>query len=180
VGGDTIQLLMGQRGISNLWVGYISTAITGILVVTALAKWQVSARMIRYMYYALILYVAIWAVTTAFDDPSQFSALALPTHSVLVLVLSLWTLISNALQTRQQSVTKQDWFWSCLGFSLLYGATSAMQPLLRILMSQGQLDNMASVLYFKAGLQIVAMLLITAGMLCPVPAPSGPSSSPAR
>ena len=180
VGGDTAQLLIGRQGINNLWVGYISTAVTGILVVGALANWQVTARARRLMYFALALYVAVFLMTSALDDPQHFSLLAIPAHSIMVLLLSLWTLITNALEPREQALTRHDWFWACLGFALLYGASSAVQPLLRMLLAEGKLADMMSVLYFKAGLQIAAMLLITVGMLCPVQAPSGPSSSPAR
>lgn len=180
VTGDSAQLLMGRRQLPNLWVGFVSTLVTGLFVVTALAEWQISSRARRFMYLALAAYVAVWGITAVMDDPREFSVLAVPVHSVLVLLLSLWTLISNSLDPRRLPLTRQDWFWACLGLALLYGATSAMQPLLRILMTQGRMDEAESVLTFKAGIQVVAMLLITAGMLCPVPAPSGRSSSPAR
>lgn len=180
VSGDTAQLLIGRQGINNLWVGYVSTAVTGVLVIAALAEWQVSRHARRVMYLALVVYLGVFAMTAAFDDPTRFSMLAVPIHSIIVLLLSLWTLITNALERREQPQIRHDWFWACLGLALLYGASSAVQPLLRILLAEGKLADMASVLYFKAGLQVVAMLLITAGMLCPVQAPSGPSSSPAR
>ena len=180
VGGDTAQLLIGARGINNLWVGYVSTAVTGILVIAALAEWQVARHPRRLMYLALGLYVGVFVLTAALDDPTRFSMLAVPIHSIIVLLLSLWTLVTNALEAQQQPLIRHDWFWACLGLALLYGASSAVQPLLRILLAEGKLADMATVLYFKAGLQIGAMLLISAGMLCPVQAPSGPSSSPAR
>ena len=180
VSGDIAQLIIGSRGINNLWVGYISTAVTGALVIAALAEWQVSKQARRRMYLALGFYVGVFALTAVLDDPSRFSMLAVPIHSILVLLLSLWTLITNALEPRNQPITRYDWFWACLGLALLYGASSAVQPLLRMLVAEGKVADMMSVLYFKAVLQIGAMLLITAGMLCPVQAPSGPSSSPAR
>jgi hypothetical protein len=180
VGGDTLQLVMGQRSINNLWVGYISTAITGILVITALMEWQVTLRRRRALLVCLLLYVIVWGVATGFEDPTRFSVLALPIHSILVLLLSLWTLITNALESRDRPIMWYDWFWGCLGLALLYGGSSAMQPLLRILLADGQIQSVVQVLNFKAGIQVVAMLLITAGMLCPVQAPSGRSSSPVR
>jgi hypothetical protein len=175
-----VQLLLGQRSINNLWVGYISTALTGILMVVALAEWQVTARARQLMYLALVLYIGTWGITLALDDPTRFSVLAVPTHSVLVLLLSLATLITNALEPRVRSIVRADWFWCCLGLALLYGTSSAVQPLLRVLLAESKLQEASSILRVKAGFQVVAMLLITAGMLCPVPAPSGPSSLPAR
>jgi hypothetical protein len=171
---------MGQRGINNLWVGYISTAVMGMFVVVALSAWQVTEQARRRMRLAPLLYLALWGIALRFDDPTRFSVLAFPAHSIFALLLCLWTLIVNALEPRQSPLFREDWFWCCLGLALLYGGTSATQPLLRVLMEQNLVSAMMSTLVFKAGLQVVAMLLITAGMLCPVPAPSGPSSSPAR
>jgi hypothetical protein len=178
--GDGVQFVLGRRGLSNLWIGYVSTAITGILIVTALAEWQVTGRSRQTMWLALILYVIMWGTTMLFEETARFSLLAVPIHSVLVLLLSLWTLMSNALKDRPQPTYRYDWFWACLGLALLYGASSAMQPLLRILIAEGQMNDAIAVLNFKAGFQVVAMLFITAGMLCPVQAHSGFSSLPVR
>jgi hypothetical protein len=180
--GDTVQAFLAQQRVNNLWVGYIATALEGLLVLAALATWQTSVRDARIMRIGIVLFVLMWAITLPLaENLTRFSVLTIPLHSVLVLLLSLWTLIRNALEDHPQSLLKSDWFWACTGFALLFGASSAMQPLVGHYLAQARVNDAVAALTFKAGVQVVALLLMTIGMLCPVPTTrSSPSLSPAR
>jgi hypothetical protein len=177
--GDLIQLMLGRQSINNLWVGYISTAVTGILVILGLSFWAPTLRGSRTIRLALIAYVLVWA-TLVFENVKGFSVVTIPVHSLMVLMISLWIVIGNALEDHPLPLNRSDWFWAGLGLALLYGALSAVQPLLNVLLAQKLVGQAVLVLNAKAFIQIVAVLMIVIGMLCPTPRPSGPSFSPAR
>lgn len=177
--GDLIQLLMGRQNINNLWVGYISTAVTGILVILGLSFWAPTLRGGRTIRLGLIAYLAVW-VTLVFENLKGYSVFTIPVHSLLVLLISLGIVIGNALEDHPLPLNRSDWFWAGLGLALLYGASSAVQPLLNVLLAQDLVGQAMLVLNAKAVIQIVAVLMIVIGMLCPTPRPSGRSFSPAR
>lgn len=177
--GDLIQLMLARRNVNNLWVGYISTAVTGTLVIFGLSFWAPTPRSGRTIRLALIAYVLVWA-TLVFENVKGFSVVTIPVHSLMVLMISLWVVIASALEDHPLRLSRSDWFWAGLGLALLYGASSAVQPLLNVLLAQELVGQAMLVLNAKAVIQIIALLMIVIGMLCPTPRPSGPSFSPVR
>jgi hypothetical protein len=179
---DAAQFVLGRRAINNLWLGYLSTPLTGLMIMGALAAWQPTRRGVKVVRISMLIYAIMWATTVPiFEDVTRFSVVTLPVHSIVVLVLSLGTLIHNALQDRVYPLLRTDWFWACIGIAVLYGGASAIQPYLGVLIAGGRMQEAILVLNVKAGIQVFALMLITAGMLCPVQtSPSSLSFSPAH
>ncbi len=173
--------MLGARGINNLWVGYISSPAVGIATLLALACWQRSRGSAKVLRGLAPAFALVWITMVLLaEDLSSFSVLAFPLQSLLLLVLSLWTLLVNGLSEGARMLLNHDWFWVCCGLALSNGAASAIEPL-SVMFLRNAPDRLIELFNFKAGIDLVAALAITVGMLCPVPtAPSGPSSSPAR
>ena len=179
--GDYAARTLGSRGINNLWIGYISSPAVGIATLLALASWQRSHRSRRLFFALAPVFALAWiAVVVTAEDVRNFSVAAFPLQALLLLVLSLWTLLTNALSDGPGMLVRSDWFWISAGFALSNGAASAIEPLSAMLLSSAP-ERLFQLFNFRAGIDLIAALAITAGMLCPVTtAPSGPSSSPAR
>ena len=181
IAGDYAARTLGAKGINNLWIGYISNPAVGIATLLALASWQRSQKS-RRLFLALVpVFALAWiAVVVAAEDINNFSVAAFPFQALLLLILSLWTLLTSSLADGPGMLVRSDWFWISAGFALSNGAASATEPLSAMLLSSAP-DRLFQLFNFRAGIDLVAALAITAGMLCPVTtAPSGPSSSPAR
>jgi len=180
--GDGLNFALSRRGVNNLWVGYISTPVSSTFTLLAMSCWQVTSRAQKIMVRVIPLYLAVWVLAIQFaEDTARYSVLAFPAHSVILLVCCLWTLGAIALDDRRDAVIRTDAFWISGGFALWAGTAAAVEPLMSVFIRRDQIPAAVAVLNFKAGLQLIALLAITAGMLCPVPTePSGPSSSPAR
>lgn len=177
---DGLSLLLSHRGVNNLWVGYVSTPMSGACVLLALSAWHARDSG-RRLLTAIPVYVVAWVAVLYFvENLERFSLFLFPAHSIVLLMVCLWTLLRNAMIERQGGLTQQDWFWIASGYAAMYGTAAAVEPLMSVLVEQGQVARAFAVLDFKAALQVLSLIAITVGMLCPVPTePSGPSSSPA-
>lgn len=179
--GDYAARTLGSRGVNNLWIGYISNPVVGIATLLALASWQRSLRSQRIFLVLAPVFALAWiTMVLAAEDVSKFSVAAFPLQALLLLILSLWTLLTNGLTDGTGALTRSDWFWVSVGFALSNGAASAIEPLSAMLLSSAP-ERLFQLFNFRAGIDLLAALAITAGMLCPVTtAPSSPSSSPAH
>jgi hypothetical protein len=182
VAGDGLNFFLSRKGINNLWVGYLSTPLSSTLIFMALSSWQLTPRARRAMMLLIPAYLAVWAAAIYFaEDLQRFSLVAFPAHYVILLACSLWTLGVTALGDSRDHMLRTDAFWIAGGFALWAGTAAAVEPLLEIFIRRDRVPEAVAVLNFKAGLQLLALIAITVGMLCPVTTvPSGPSSSPAR
>ncbi|MCI0455407.1 MAG: hypothetical protein L0Z62_00335 [Gemmataceae bacterium] len=180
VGGAALELVLGRRGVNNLWVGYVSTPAGGILLMLGLAHWQRSVLERGAIRAAIPVYLLAWAGLVAIgEDTQRFSVVAFPLHALLLLALCLWTLGRNALEEERQPLLRADWFWVGVGFALINGAAAAIEPLSVMLVHQDRVNLLVTAFNLKAGIDLAGTLSITLGMLCPLAtAPSGPSSSP--
>ena len=180
VAGDIINYGLGKAGINNLWVGYISTPASSAFILLALTAWQTSAATRRMMVLAIPAYLAMWIAAILFtEDLRRFSNVAFPVHSLFLLACCVWTLLRMALVDHPFPFARTDWFWIVGGFAVLIGTAAAAEPLLGIFIARSQIDQAMAVVNFRAAFQLLALIAITTGMLCPVTTDSGPSSSPA-
>jgi hypothetical protein len=177
--GDALYLMAALSRGENLWLGYVIPPAT-----SALALWAVSldhpdavARLA--MRIAIPVQMAAGAaLTLTIEDPADFSLASGPFHALVVLLAASWTFLRLGLR-ETESLARQDWFWMLSGI-MIYAATSlALQPTSWFLRATDRVDLLAAVHYARAGTEILAFVLITWGMLCPVrPRSSGGSSSP--
>jgi hypothetical protein len=170
---------------NNLWVGYVSTAIAGTVLLWALSWWQshsVSRLAIRVLIPLYLL--AQLALILTVEDPDNFSLVTDTLSGVVLLTLVLYTLVVRSLEERDQ-LTRFDWFWVCSGLALSYSSAMAIGPISRLLIVDHR-ELVLNLYEVRAIADTVAITVIARGLLCPMPSlrsggsslpPSSPSSS---
>lgn len=162
---DLTQLWLGSRGIHNLWVNYVATGASA-LVLWALASWQTGDTARLTLRVAVVPFLAVLAVLTLLvEDTSNFSRAADPMAHLLCLAAAAYTLVARSSSSRV-SLLRQDWFWIGAGLALYFGIWGAMGPLGALLVRTA--PGLLMIAYQVAmGLNIVAMLAIARGVTCP-------------
>lgn len=177
--GDFGQLLLGARGINNLWLSYLLTPVMGAAFLWGLSWLQPGLVGRLALRIAVPGYLIVWyALAFTAEDLTTFSRFVYPVHSLLILAAALWTMIRRGLDPKEVPLLRADWFWIAGGLGLYAAATAAIEPLLAGMM-QKRVDLVILAYQVRAGCYLLAFLAITLGILCPRPTTrSGPSSSP--
>ena len=162
---NAVQLWLGSRGVHNLWVSYVVTAASA-LVLWALSYWQTGDTARLTLRLAVVPLLVVWAVLTlAVEDTSNFSRAAEPTAYLVCLAAAAYTLLARSLGSATE-LLRQDWFWVSAGLALYFGIWSAMGPLAVLLVSTS--PQLLAVAYQVAmALNIVAFVAIARGVTCP-------------
>ena len=160
-----VQLWLGSRGVHNLWVSYVATA-ASVLVLWALSFWQTSDTARLTLRVAIVPFLAVWAVLTlVVEDTADFSRAAEPMADLVCLAAAAYTLLARSLGSAAE-LLRQDWFWISAGVSLYFGVWCAMGPLGALL--AGPSPGLLVVAYQVAMLlDIAAFLAIARGVTCP-------------
>jgi hypothetical protein len=177
--GDVVMIAVAQTSGRNLWTNYLVTPIEDVILLYLLSLWQREG-VARLTYrVAIPLFLVTWAVLVfAVEDTNNFSLVAKPFQALLMAGASLYTLLARSL-TERERVTQQDWFWVSLGTTLYYAPVTALHPFAHAFVAT-RVDLVRLAYLLKAGIDIVAFILIARGMLCPLtPERSGGSSAPA-
>ena len=164
---------------NNLWTDYISTALSGAVMLWTLSRWQMKSVPRLALLVLIPLYlVAHLALVLTIENTENFSLVSDTLNGLLLLSLVLYTLIARSLHERER-LTDFDWFWVCSGLALYFGAAMAVGPLYRVLLAR-RVDLLMDVILMKSVTDTVAMMAIARGLLCPIPSPrsSGFSSPP--
>src|SRR5205085_7739100 len=108
------------------------------------------------------------------EDVTTFSWIAAPVTDVLKMACAVYTLVTRAVEGTDDPapIMGRPWFWICSGFAL-----SGVLFLLIDVVSLPWVTNaplLTRAMQLNAGLQILAMVFVTLGMLC-APAPALPS-----
>lgn len=175
---EIIAMLLGARGVHNLWLAYIAEPVKAAALLWALALWQPdrSASLALKVAVPLVIAVSI-LLTLTLDDTRSFSLVVSPFHAIVTLLAAVWTFVSLSLDARS-SIVREDWFW-IVGGIMLYAATAtAMQPLAWYLIKE-RVDLLHAAFNVRAGIVVLSFIAITWGMLPRgTPTSSGGSSSP--
>ncbi len=170
--------LGGVHHANNLFILYITDAVSSVWLFWVLSQWQVRAvpaLAVRLLLPCFLLanLILIFAV----EDTENFSLVTTTLNGLLVLSLALYTLISRSLDERVR-LTRFDWFWVCCGLVVYLTNEMAADPLARVLV-KGRMEVLAALLTAKSVVNALAMLIIARGLLCPTqPLRSGGSSLP--
>lgn len=175
---DGLSLYYVLQGRNNHWVSYLFTPLFTAALLLALGGWQRTHREVVFFRLTTGLFLLAAAGIAVFiEDRRDFSQIASPLGSLLVLSTALWTLVRRGLDPRGDGLLRAEWFWAALGLALHAGVTAAYFPLAAAF-GQTDPDLQWALLFLKSWLVIVAFCLVGWGVLCRVPAPlSGPSSS---
>ena len=165
---DGVQFIFGQYIGQNLWLRLIIAPMQAAVALWALSLWQLDAKPRRVMRQAIpllipvtLLVALLWEGTESFGDKSG------PMLQLALLAAAVYTLVSRSLAATGR-LAREDWFWATLGLSLYVALAVALGPVAMALL-QGNTEFLKQVLIFKARADILAFILMTVGMLCPLP-----------
>ena len=171
-------MMLGRKGINNLWIVYVGQPLLSVTLLWALSEWHRhrSAQLALKAAIPLVIVVSV-ALTFAVDDPRNFSLVAAPFHSIVMLLAAIWTFLALGLKA-ESAVHRESWFW-IIGGVILYAATStAMQPIAWYLIRE-RVDLLHAAFNVRAAIVLLSFGAITWGMLPRgTPTYSGGSSSP--
>jgi hypothetical protein len=181
---SALQLVFAMRHRNNHWIGPVSNPLRVAAILMALSYWHTDAIPRLVLRFAIIPFVVIWCLLVfKVESFDQFSLVAVPFRSLLLLTASVGTLLI-LVRHEEGNLLRNDWFWICAGLALSYGTDAALEPISRLLV--GTHASMVSSAYqLKMLIDIAVSLIITRGMLCPIPprssgGPSSPVSLPSR
>ena len=150
---------------ANLWFGYYSIPVEVALFLWTVAGWH-QARVAR-LYLLAVPLALLGAVVVIFSANQEqlFSVIVGPVLSLLALFAVMHTLVACSLASTGL-LTRQDWFWICLGFALFWTCFAPLPAFAEaFVISAFELVNTAYIV--RAWLIIAAFLLISWGVICP-------------
>jgi hypothetical protein len=174
---NALALFLAFRGVNNHWLVYLSTPLIGVAAIVAVIGWQVR-QMGRLLLRVLVpLYLAGWTIIVlSVEDMNTFSLVAGPFSSLLLLIAVSATFVTRSTQSFDP-LTRQDWFWICLGMLIFYGVEAGYPPV-ALLLGRARSDLLYTAAQVRAASAIAAMITVSWGLLCPTTLPqSGGSSS---
>ncbi|MBV6522129.1 MAG: hypothetical protein MNPFHGCM_02275 [Gemmatimonadaceae bacterium] len=172
---DLFQLYTMSRGISNLWARYLISPTSDVLMLYALSMWQTHPLRRIGIRVAMLVLVPVWFGYAIAEGVGAFGRYSDPLRSIVILVATLVTLVGNGLTTTTR-ISRHDWFWVAAGVALYFALEAALGPFLEFIFADSR-DIALRAFLFKARFDILAYLLIAAGLLCPqeTARPSGTS-----
>jgi len=177
VAANLLSAALAMQNRNNHWLNYVVTPLGAAVSLWAVSLWQRSLRATRALRLCIPLLGMSWiAIVLRWENTATFSVLAEPFAGLLVLGAAIYTLVASTA-TESGDLLKQDWFWVATGLALYSGAAVALPPTAYWLLDRNR--SLAIKVYeVKALIEIVAFLVISKGMLCPIPAmPFGGSFS---
>ncbi len=165
-----------HRG-SNLFMGHVSPALQGTLILLVLAEWQVRPVARSTVRIMVPLALAWWAVTTAFfEDTNNFSVLSSPVIGLLSLAAALLAFVTR-LQDEELPVLRTSWCWILAGIAVFFATNSTISIFQAVATSRQDWDLLVRSLIYKSGIDILAITCIAWGFLWPTPPRSSGASS---
>jgi hypothetical protein len=163
---DCVSGWLGSRGVHNIFLFNLVAPASVAVVLWALSRWQTGDLSRLTMRLAIVPFLLLWTVLTlAVDDSSTFSRAANPMANIVGLGAAAFTLLARSFAL-QGDLPRRDWFWVTGGMALYFGASSALGPLSALLIATAP-QLLGPAYELKAGLDIVAFLLIARGVVCP-------------
>jgi len=165
---DGVWFVFGQVAGENLWLRVITVPLRAAVLLWLLSLWQLGARMRNVMRKAILIIIpATIAIALLWEGSSNFGDKSGPILQLALLAASVYTLVSRSVASTDRLV-RDDSFWITLGLSLYFAVNVALGPVASALLPQDQ-TFLVQVFIFKARADIVAFILMTIGMLCPLP-----------
>jgi hypothetical protein len=164
---DGVQLFLGQVLGHNLWLRLIVSPALFAVAFWVLSLWQTDPKPRRVMRQAIVLVVPTLAIAILWEGLTSFGDKSGPILLLALLAASVYTLVSRSVASMDR-IANQDWFWITLGLSLYFALGVALGPVAMALL-RNNTEFLKQVLLFKARADILAFVLMTIGMLCPLP-----------
>lgn len=173
---DLVALLVARLEGYNLWLVYVYVPLSHAVILWTLSLWQPNALLVLAyriaIPFSLVLVLALLFTENPVTAANNFG---IPALRLLALTAAAATLVTRSAATLEP-VARQDWFWITLGVAVYFAVGVALQPFVTLFLAE-RLDLVDLAYRTKAWTDVGAFLLITRGMLCPLPpTPSGGSS----
>jgi len=175
---DLIQFAITVLGReSNLWFFLIANPIEDAAILMAYSYWQLRPVMRSTFRIAIpLLAFATLAIAVSFGEINTFKAASSPFRLLLIATAAAYTLVVRT-SVETERIWTRDWLWTSLGVILYYAAYVVVDPVSKALLPEHQ-DLARQVYVVKAGVDVLAYLLVWKGMRCPVEASLGSTSVP--
>ncbi len=165
---DGLQFALGQFAGPNLWLRIITRPINVAVAFWVLSLWQLEPKPRKVMRQAIVILIPVTLVVALlWEGLESFGDKSGPLLQLALLAASVYTLVSRSVASSDR-LAREDWFWITLGLSLYFALGVALGPVAMALL-QGNTEFLKQVLLFKARADILAFILMTIGMLCPLP-----------
>lgn len=165
---DSIQFLIRRSHQNNLLVWYIAVPVSNAIMLWTLSLWQRDSIARLAFRLAIPLYLlALLVLVPTLGSVDVFAQFTWPFQGLVLLAASLYTLIRRTAD-ETAPITSRDWFWITLGVSIYFSIKVALPPFVQVTVRTN--PDLAAVAYVvSAWIDILALLLIARGMLCPLP-----------
>jgi len=165
---DGAQLLSAHIAGSNLWLRLVTHPLRAALLFWTLSLWQLEPKPQRMMRQAIVIFIPVTlAVALLWEGAASFGDKSGPILQLGLLAGCVYTLVSRSVAATER-LAREDWFWITLGLSLYFALNVALAPTAMALL-RDNVPLLKQVLLFKARADILAFILMTVGMLCPLP-----------
>lgn len=164
---------------NNHFVGYIIQPLKGVVLLWAIAEWQLMPLLRRTVRLCIPLVLVCWFVDVVMiGDTDNFSMFGLPVQGLVVLAAALMALVTRSVLA-EEPVLAQGWFWILSGVAVLSATGTVVYIMQHAAIEAGDYVFVDLMHRVKSGIDLIALLAITGGLLWPSrPAFSGESSSP--
>lgn len=167
-GMDALQFVSAQLSGNNLWQVLLSRHVLAAVMLWVLILMQTEPSPRRVLRWALFFLVPATVVLTLLTEgPSTFGDKSGPILQLTLLAGCVYTLVSRSVSNAERLLS-QDWFWITMGASLYFAVGVALGPVATALLPSDQ-SLLVQVFVFKARADVLAFVLMTVGMLCPLP-----------
>lgn len=157
--------LTQSQGINSLWLRYIVSPTSDVLMLSALSLWQSHPLRRIGIRVAMVVLIPVWIGYAISEGVGAFGRYSDPLRSIVILVAALVTLVGNAVSTTAR-ISGQDWFWIASGVALYFALEAALGPFFEVIFPNSR-EIAQNGLLFKARFDILAFVLIAIGLLCP-------------
>jgi hypothetical protein len=168
VAADGLWFFFGRFVGENLWLRMVTMPGRAAVMFWLLSLWQTGTKSRQLLRHAVVYFVpATLVIALLWEGRSSFGDKSGPLLQLTQLAGSVFTLVSRSVSSDIR-LAREDWFWITLGLSLYFAVNVALGPVAMALLSQDQ-AFLVQVFTFKARADILAFILMTVGMLCPLP-----------
>jgi hypothetical protein len=174
---DVILWWMSIHGRNNHWLIHLGNPVSTVLFLGAYAAWTEDPVRRRALQFAAFGYVLVWAgIFLSVEDPNTFSQYTDPLRALVLILVCAWALV-RAVMIEPPPVWRSAIYWVSIGLLMDFGTGLILAPVSGRL-TRVQPALVVTAFYIKAGINVVAYLLVTVGMLCkPRPSSTGAFSS---
>lgn len=163
--------------LNNLVLAQVSLPVEATLVLAAVAEWQVHPIARATVRITIPLYWMAWAVAFYFlEGVGRYSTISGPLLGLLVLGAALGAFVAQ-VQRARGPLLNTTWGWVLPGLAVFFAINATATILMAAALAERNYSLMVNVTVLRAGLYLLATLVITWGFLWPTRLQSSGRSS---